>query len=182
MRLVDPATRYHRSYLAALDELLVADEEHYSRPPSLAAEGAFRGVDFTAESLRDPDDFAELVRFLLTQREESTPRPRSFVAFTELWMVEDDEYLGRISLRHELNELLYEWGGHIGYVVRPSARRRGHASAALAGMLEVCRSRGIDPVLITCDENNLGSRRVIEGAGGDYEDSREGKRRYWIDL
>jgi predicted acetyltransferase len=95
-------------------------------------------------------------------------------------MSEGDEYLGRISLRHELNALLHEWGGHIGYAVRPSARRRGHATAALRRMLEICGERGIDPVLVTCDVDNRASRRTIEGAGGEYEDTREGKLRFWV--
>jgi predicted acetyltransferase len=107
------------------------------------------------------------------------------VAFTELWLADGpelDRFLGRVSLRHELTEMLFEWGGHIGYVVRPSARRQGHASAALVGMLEVCRQRGIDPVLVTCDVDNTGSRRTIEAAGGRYEDTRLGKLRFWVDL
>jgi predicted acetyltransferase len=153
--------------------------------PSWPAEGDFPGFEVTRESLEDPAAFADYCAFLLAQREASAPRPRAYVPFTELWLADGpdlDRYLGRASLRHELTEPLFEWGGHIGYVVRPSARRRGNASAALAGMLEVCRERGIDPVLVTCDEDNVGSRRVIEGAGGRYEDSRLGKRRYWIDL
>ena len=63
-------------------------------------------------------------------------------------MAEGDEYLGRVTLRHELTAALLTWGGHIGYAVRPSARRRGHASAALHGMLGVAGQRGIDPVLV----------------------------------
>ncbi len=183
MRLADPHPRYHRSYLAMLDELVVAGEEHHARLPSWAAEGDVPEVDFTREALEAPEAFGELVRFLLEQREDEAPRPRAYVACTELWMVDDtDEVVGRISLRHELNELLFTWGGHIGYTVRPSARRRGHASAALAGMLEVCRDKGIDPVLLTCDVDNVASRRTIEGAGGVYEDTRDGKLRFWIDL
>ncbi len=182
MRLVDPDARYQRSYLAALDEFTAADEEHYARPPSWPAEGDFAGVDFTRESLEDPDDFAAMVRFLLAQRVADAPRPRAYVPFTELWMTEGEVVLGRISLRHELNELLFTWGGHIGYAVRPSARRRGHATAALLQMLEVCRERGIDPVLVTCDVDNVASRRTIERAGGEYDDTREGKLRYWIPL
>jgi predicted acetyltransferase len=49
-------------------------------------------------------------------------------------------------------------------------------------MLEVCRRLEIDPVLVTCDVDNVASRRTIEGAGGEYDDTREGKRRYWIRL
>ena len=182
MQLVDPDVRYHRSYLAALDEFVAAGEERHAFLPSWAAEGRFPGVDFTREALDDPECFADLVRFQLRQRKADEPRPRAYVAATELWMVEDGEYVGRISLRHELNELLYEWGGHIGYAVRPSARRRGHATTALDRMLELCRTRGIDPVLVTCDVDNEPSRRTIEAAGGEHEDTREGKRRYWITL
>ena len=182
MRLVDPDVRYHRSYLAALDELTAAGEQHHNPLPSWPAEGHFPGVQFTREAIEGPAGFAELVRFLLRQRDPDEPRPRAYVPATELWMDEGGEYVGRIQLRHELNELLWSWGGHIGYAVRPSARRRGHASAALLDMLEVCREHGIDPVLVTCDVDNDASRRVIERAGGEYEDTREGKLRYWIPV
>lgn len=182
MRLSDPDLRFHRSYLAALDEFVAAGEEPHAFLPSWQAEGRFPGVDFTRQGLERPEGFAELVRFLLQQRENDALRPRSIVPFTELWMVEDDEYVGRISLRHELNELLFTWGGHVGYAVRPSARRRGHASAALLDMLEVCQARGINPVLVTCDVDNGASRRTIEKAGGQYEDTREGKLRYWVPV
>ena len=185
MQLVDPHPRLQRSFLEALDELTAAGEELYARLPSWPAEGDFPGLEVTRSSLRDAGAFADYCAFLLAQRQDAAPRPRAYVAATELWLAEGPDladYLGRISLRHELTEALHEWGGHIGYVVRPSARRRGHASAALAGMLEVCRDRGIDPVLVTCDVDNTGSRRVIEGAGGRYEDTRVGKRRYWVHL
>jgi predicted acetyltransferase len=182
LELVDPHVRFHRSYLAMLDELAAAGDEQYARLPSWAAEGDVPEVDFTRESVEDPDVFEELVEFHRRQRDPAAPRPRAYVPATELWMVEADEVVGRISLRHELNELLYTWGGHIGYVVRPSARGRGHATAALAGMLEVCSRMQIDPVLVTCDVDNAASRRTIEGAGGVYEDTRDGKLRFWIDL
>ena len=182
MRLVDPHVRFHRSYLAAADEFEAAGEPRHGYFPSWPAEGQSPGVDFTRDSLQDVDQFGELVHFLLSQREPETPRPRAYVPFTELWMAEGEEILGRITLRHELNEMLFTWGGHIGYGVRPSARRRGHATAALVEMLEVCRARGIDPVLVTCDVDNEASRRTIERAGGEYEDTRQGKLRYWIPV
>ena len=182
MRLTDPDLRYHRSYLCALAEFTAAAEGRHAGLPSWPAEGGFAGVDFTGKSLQEPEAFNGLVGFLLSQRESDTPRPRAYVPFTELWMVQGEEYVGRIVLRHELNEILYTWGGHIGYAVRPSARGNGHAFAALLDMLEVCRARGIDPALVTCDPTNEASRRTIEKAGGEYEESREGRLRYWLPV
>ena len=96
-------------------------------------------------------------------------------------MVDDDEeVVGRISLRHTLTPWLLEVGGHIGYAVRPTARRRGHATTALGLMLRVAAERGIDPVLVTCDDDNVGSRRVIEANGGVLEDVRNRKMRFWL--
>ena len=99
-------------------------------------------------------------------------------------MDDDDpgaEILGFIAIRHRLTTYLFDQGGHIGYSVRPSARRQGIASAALELGLTEARGLGISPVLVTCDEDNVASRRTIEKAGGQYENSVEGKRRYWID-
>jgi predicted acetyltransferase len=102
------------------------------------------------------------------------------VSGTYLWMVDGETVVGRVSLRHELTPWLLEVGGHIGYAVRPSARRRGYASEALRLMLQVAAERGIDPALVTCDEDNVGSRRVIEANGGVLEDLRGGKLRFWV--
>ncbi len=70
-------------------------------------------------------------------------------------------------------------GGHIGYDVRPSARRRGHATAMLAAVLARVQAMDVDPVLVTCDLDNVASRRVIESNGGVVEDEVEGRLRFW---
>lgn len=101
--------------------------------------------------------------------EEDVPAGERFVTCSYYWMVEDDEYLGSIALRHELNDFLRRYGGHIGYSVRPSARRRGLATRALRGVLPIAHHRGLAEVLVTCDAQNVGSRRVIEGSGGRFE-------------
>jgi len=94
--------------------------------------------------------------------------------------------LGAIALRHTLNQLLTDVGGHIGYSVRPSERRRGLATWALGLTLDEARKLGIDRVLITCRVTNVASARTIEKAGGVFEDVRgtgpDQVRRYWIDL
>ena len=123
--------------------------------------------------------FAEFVAAIRDDRLEETPRPVGYVPATELWWVEGDEYLGRIGIRHRLTPSLLEMGGHIGYDVRPSARRRGHATEMLRQALGVAHRMGIDPALITCDVDNVGSRAVIEGNGGVLEDERSGKLRFW---
>jgi predicted acetyltransferase len=97
----------------------------------------------------------------------------------------DGEIVGRVSIRHELNEFLTDRGGHIGYGVRPAHRRRGYAGEILRQSLVVARAAGVGDVLITCDEQNVASRKVIERQGGKFEDARvddEGTsiRRYWI--
>jgi predicted acetyltransferase len=96
---------------------------------------------------------------------------------------EDDvqeEVIGFLALRTRLNDWLFNEGGHIGYSIRPSRRRQGHATRALGLGVARAVELGIDRVLVTCDEDNVPSARTIERNGGAYEDSRNGKRRYWI--
>jgi predicted acetyltransferase len=124
--------------------------------------------------------FEAFVQSIRAERLEETPRPAWRVPDTELWWVEGDEFIGRIAIRHRLTPELHEVGGHIGYDVRPSARRRGHATEMLRQALGIARSLGIDRVLVTCDVDNVGSRTVIERNGGVLEDERAGKLRFWI--
>lgn len=105
------------------------------------------------------------------------------------WIVDGAEVVGFLSFRHTLNAWLAEAGGHIGYSVRASRRRQGIASAALRLGLDRAREIGLDRVLVTCDVDNEGSYRTIEGAGGVLQDvsdqSERGMgmlRRYWIAL
>ena len=99
---------------------------------------------------------------------------------TTLWWLDGDEYLGRLAIRHRLTPRLTDLGGHIGYDVRPSARRRGHATAMLAAALPLARALGIGPALVTCDESDMGSRLVIEANGGVLEDKRGTELRFWV--
>ena len=166
--------------MAAADEFLAAGEERHIGLLSWPADGSFPGLELTREALESPQTFAEYVSFLTSQRHEDAPRPSAYVPSTELWMTDGAEFVGRISLRHRLTDALLTWGGHIGYAVRPSARRKGYAGQALGLMLRRCAELGIDPVLVTCDVDNEASRRTIERNGGVYEDTREGKLRYWL--
>ena len=97
----------------------------------------------------------------------------------------DGAVVGRTSVRFELNAWLSEVGGHIGYCVLPAHRRKGYATGILRQTLVIAREAGIPNALLTCDDDNLGSRAVIERCGGVFErhaDNPGGplKRRYWV--
>ncbi|MGO9489830.1 MAG: GNAT family N-acetyltransferase [Solirubrobacteraceae bacterium] len=111
--------------------------------------------------------------------------PERWVASTFLAAEAEERLVGRISIRHELNRYLADFGGHIGYGVRPAFRRRGYATEILRQGLILARAEGVEAVLVTCDEGNRGSIAVIERLGGVLEDVRvdeDGvpRRRYWI--
>jgi predicted acetyltransferase len=162
--LVAPSIRVHRSFLAAAEEFL--------------AERGVRELD--PAELSDASRFAAYVDGLLTEALPQTPRRPGWVPCTHLWFIDGEEYLGRLSIRHSLTDWLRRIGGHIGYEVRPTARRQGHATRMLALALPVAASLGIDPALVTCDLDNTASRRVIEANGGQLEEAGDGKFRFWI--
>lgn len=114
-----------------------------------------------------------------------TPDPR-WVPETMLGAFVGPELVGRLSVRHELNEVLAHVGGHLGYVVLPEHRRRGYGTAIMSGGLQLTDELGLDRVLVTCSDDNVPSVRIIESAGGVLEDvvphpaSGGWKRRYWI--
>jgi predicted acetyltransferase len=171
--LTGPTTRCHHSFLAAMAEFAAE-----GRGPS---DGSMIGYDLATfgPDWDTAEGFNRYVQQVRDQAIEDAPRPAHHVPSTTLWWVHGDEYLGRLAIRHRLTPALVEVGGHIGYDVRASARRRGHATAMLAAALPVAHRLGIDPALITCDVSNVASRLVIEHNGGRLEDERHGKLRFW---
>lgn len=178
-------------------------------PPSVSRHAAFvdcladfAGTAMDGSSIFDlatppvgDGEFIDFVTARLAEEDPSTELEEPWVHCTSRWIIAADgeggassadedpagaEILGFLAIRHRLNRFLFDQGGHIGYSVRPSARRQGIASAALELGLAEARDLGIDPVLVTCDEDNVASRRTIEKTGGQYENTVDGKLRYWI--
>ena len=167
--LVTPSVAYRESYLAALREF--------------HAEGRNTHLD----AQRIAADFGTFVHNLLDESERTKVTPGRVPAST-YWLVEGDTFIGRISVRHELNDHLRKIGGHIGYEIRPSVRRRGYGTEGLRLALEEARKLGLSKVLVTCDVDNVASRRIIEHNGGILEVETKIEEhdvpiaRYWIDL
>ncbi|MDQ0904808.1 GNAT family N-acetyltransferase [Streptomyces canus] len=168
--LIDPTTGLRTSFLAAVAEFR-ADRDYPT--PWFAS-------DVDSPALTGTAAFATYVTRVLSERDEAAGRADWFVPMTTLWWAEGDQMLGRLAIRHRLTPALEKAGGHIGYDVRPSARRQGHATAMLAAALPIARSLGITQALLTVDETNVASRRVIETNGGRFIDTVGERRRYWV--
>lgn len=100
----------------------------------------------------------------------------------------DDRLIGMIDLRYELNDFLRNIGGHIGYSIRPSERRKGYNKINLYLCLLEAQKHGLEKVLITCADYNDGSRNTIKSFDGEFEkqnfdeSDNETMELYWIDV
>jgi len=170
--LVEPDVRRWRPWAAMIEDFDLVTEMHGSGYWQLAT---------------DPVPTEAGCATFVTMTELTAPADLdgTRVPSTYYWIAagdggEDDELVGFLHLRHSLNEWLFEQGGHIGYSIKPSARRRGHAVAALRLGVRAAAGVGLERVLVTCETANEASRRTIEAGGGVFEDERGGKLRYWI--
>ena len=138
-----------------------------------------------SDEVDSPAGFAAWVARLVDQSDPAKPLDAGRVHCTYRWIVESDRVLGGIALRNGSSDYVL-WAGHIGYGIRPSARRRGLATWAMGRMLDEARVFGLDRVLAVCAVDNVASVKTIERCGGVFEGIRDTKfgprRRYWIEL
>ena len=172
MKLIEPISEYSQQIQAYRKEFLDCGD-------SMDGTGGLRRIE-------DPEQWIEHSR--LFKNPESVPE--GLVPATQYIFVreEDNKIVGMLQIRHYFNAYLEKYGGHIGYSVAPSERLKGYASQMLKLALPKCKELGIDKVLITCIEDNIGSRKTILANGGVYEstvyepDEKVNLERYWIDL
>lgn len=169
IHLVPPAERYRESFLRGLREF-----RHEGLPWWVGGDIEIADQDFAA--------------FVARKLADANRRTEALVPKTHLWAVAEEQFVGRISIHHELNDALRVEGGHIGYDTVPSFRGRGVATEMLRQALPLARALGVTEVLITCDDTNAASIRVIERNGGSLRETkaldtnRPLKRYYWITL
>ena len=100
--------------------------------------------------------------------------------------IDNDEMVGAVVLRYQLNDDLLKYAGHMAFSVHPKMRRRGYGKQILSAAVNMCRDKGIDKVLLTCDKDNIASKHLIESCGGALENEimlgDKPVLRYWINT
>lgn len=171
VRLVEPSMEYRDAYMSFYEDWKQSGEQIV---PWVVA--------------KDPADFKAMLEFLHSEDREDKLTNVQWVPHTTYWLInEQQEIVGAVNFRHRLNERLLQSGGHLGYGIRPSFRRRGYATTLLALALEKARERGLARVLVVCDQGNLGSERTILNNDGQFESEyveADGNvvRRFWIEI
>ena len=168
MKLVYPSEKYLKSYQEAFEEYVKHNVNTY----------AFEDINRV-----------DVVKKYYNYRKGINLKPNR-VAQTIYWLVDRDKFIGEIGIRHTLNEALLNYGGHIGYGIRYSCWGKGYGTKMLSLALKKVKRMGLNKVLITCDNDNHSSAKVIENNGGKLENivnnTIDGKhvqtRRYWIEL
>jgi len=110
-----------------------------------------------------------------------------FVPASLYFLVDENKRIyGALHIRHELNDFLLNYGGHIGYGIRPCERKKGYATKMLSLALPIAKKLGIKKALVTCDKENIASSKTIINNGGLLEneviDGGEVTQRYWINI
>lgn len=168
-KLIRPSIKYKKSFIEATKEpgarkLFERFRKYFQKKP-----------------------FEEFVKTIKGYAEGKNLQP-GYVPETTYWLISKGEYIGRLSIRHRLTEHLLKEGGHIGYEIRPSKRKKGYGKEILKLGLEKAKKLGLKKVLVTCNKDNIASKKIILKNGGVFENmiKNEGKNyytmRFWIET
>lgn len=168
MELIHPSEKY-------LDQYKEAIKENYQHRPN------------SQQMFSDPE---RIINSSFEMENGINLKP-GYVKSTTLWLIDEDKFIGEIGIRHKLTPALLKFGGNIGYEIRWSECRKGYGTKMLNMALDFCKYElKLNHICITCDQNNIASRKVIENNGGIFD--REiinildrgivKTRRYWIEL
>jgi predicted acetyltransferase len=171
MELVLPNVKYKESYLEALKEPEAEKSDTRLGKPE------------------ENESFEDFVQRYYDQMKGLNLK-EGYVPATMFWLIDNGQFVGRVQIRHEVStEHLLKYGGHIGYYIRQSKRKMGYGRKILELALQEAKKMDFEKVLLTCDDNNIGSQKIIEANGGVLENIIEGekednpkKRRYWIKI
>ena len=174
LKLVIPSINDEESALAMLEEIKVADA----------------GLPWQYSGLANLEEATSYEKWVKEKADEKNGinLKEGYVPCTTLFLkrMSENKICGSISIRHELNKFLLEFGGHIGYSITPSERGKGYGKLQLKMALEIAKELGIEKCLITADETNVASNKTIISEGGILENTvmwdNEPLNRYWINL
>ena len=169
LRLIDPTEGLREEYLDYIEEFRQAGE-----------------VEAPGSGWHAGDTFESLIGRI---RDYARGRnlPEGWVPDSTYWLLRSSRLIGACDIRHRLTEALTDFGGHIGYAIRPRERGKGYGTTMFELALEKARDLGISRVLVTCDKRNIASARVIQKNGGVLDSESHSQRagrvtqRYWIE-
>ena len=173
MRMVFPTLEYKQKAIEFIDEF---------RDTEINGSGSL-------DSMLKAATYEDWLRKVIADIDVANIEPGRVPALTYFYVREEDgREVGMTNIRLRLNDFLRTQGGHIGYCIRPSERRKGYATSMLKEALRVCGTMGIDKVIVTCDTVNIASSKTIQNNGGVldakfYSDAFETDiQRYIIDI
>ena len=163
--------------------------EGYKEAYLLAVEKVHDGIIKKHNLMFENPDEVDIVKKFMDNRDQSK-LPAHYVPSYDYFAVDDDKFIGIVHIRVMLTERLLRYGGHIGYAVNPKYWNMGYGKGILSlAIKEHSNLIQDDKILVTCDDDNVGSYKIIEANGGELEDKVENEdggekfltRRYWID-
>lgn len=152
LKLVLPSEKYKKSFL-----------EDYLKHDEMQDEYGYTGIGKKEVSTK----FPQFIKALKLQA-KGEGLSKDMVPQTVYWLVEENKFIGKSSVRHKLTTYLKNYGGHIGYYIRPEQRGKGYGKQILRLTIKKARLLGIRNPIVACDITNLASKKVIESNKGQF--------------